>query len=134
MSTYKSALRSTLKAERKAYGFTLVIWGGATVTSGVQGPTTTLEGISYVGGALAAMAAVILLTVHVAGAPDRPESDRLALGAIHAISVACAIGGAWLAAELVRPVWLAYLVAGAVVTTAYQLLAALVSTLTAPEH
>lgn len=87
MRRYLSSLRATLDAERKAYGFTLVIWGGATMTSSIHGSPSAVEGVAYLGGALVSMGAVILLTLGVAEPPGGEGRSRLSLGAVHLVSV-----------------------------------------------
>lgn len=127
--TYRSVLRSTLEAERKAYGFTLAIWGGATMAASVHGAASGVEGLAYVAGALASMGLVILFTQHSTATAEEPPSTGLSPGSVHVFSVAAAVGGAWLGARLFHPGWLAYLAAGSVAAMAYQLLVPLESLL-----
>jgi hypothetical protein len=120
---YRASLRDALAAEGKAYGFALVTWGTASLTSAARGTPDAPQAIAYVGGALAAMALVIFATYAGAGEQltGEPPGRRLAWGAVHLVSVAAGLAAGWGAAELVVPKWGAFLGAGAAATLVYQL-------------
>lgn len=119
---YRTALRTGLAGEVKAYGFALVIWSGGTLTTATHGQPTPLDALAYVGGALAGMVSVILVTFGgpVATWEVRPL-PRYAFGALHIGSVLVALLVAWAAGTL-NPSALGFLAAGFTGTVTYQVL------------
>jgi hypothetical protein len=132
---YRTSLRSALASEAKAYGFTLVIWGTASLATAARGTPKSGEVLGYVVGAFAAMGLVILATYAGTGEEmsGDPPQRRLAWGAIHLVSVAAGLAAGWGAAELIDPRWLAFLAAGGVATLVFQLVLGLEVALSARE-
>lgn len=122
LEDYRIALRTAVSSESKAYGFTLVVWGTAALTTSEQGPPGRAGTVAYLGGLLGGMAVVVLLAL---GGPTATWSTshlrRYAAGAIHVVSVAAATAAGWGCAVLVERKWLAYLVAGFFASLVYQL-------------
>ncbi len=123
---YRTALRAAVSSESKAYGFTLVIWGTGALAMSARGTPGTCGAVSYIGGALVAMAAVVMASF---GGPmatwTSTELRRLAWGAVHLGSVAVAMAAGWGAAEAISLKWLAYFTAGLAAALLYQLVLAL---------
>jgi hypothetical protein len=121
---YREALRSILSTETKAYGFALVVWGTATLTEAERGSPGKMGVIAFVGGALAVMGAVTLVTV---GGPfarwrqRRQQSPRYAIGSVHVLSVAAAVGAGWAVTLVVKDKALAYLTSSVTAVLIYQL-------------
>lgn len=127
MHQYRQALRSILSTEAKAYGFTLVIWGTGMLTEAQRGRPSRLGVIAFVGGALLAMAVVIIATL---GGPmshwgHRKTRAQHAIGSVHLISVAAAIASGWALTLLVPSRTLAYLVAAGTAVFVYQIVVGL---------
>lgn len=98
---YRLGLRAAVASSSKAYGFTLVIWSTAALTVSHHGIPKAGEAFAFLGGALAAMATIILASF---GGWRATFSDiglvRRAYGAIHLVSVVVAVLIGWLAATL----------------------------------
>ena len=101
LEDYRTALRTAISSESKAYGFTLVVWGTAALATSEQGPPGRADTVAYLGGLLGGMALVILLAL---GGPTGTWSashlPRYAAGAIHALSVGAAAAAGWGSAAL----------------------------------
>ena len=96
MWSFKRSLRSALASEAKAYGFTLVIWGTGAMVVGNQGFPSPFQVFAFVGGALTAMALVLMIAFGDLRRPWREEDpERYAFGAIHIVSVVSALLVAW---------------------------------------
>jgi hypothetical protein len=123
---YREALRVVVAGESKAYGFTLVIWGTGTITLAQHGSPRAIDVMAFVGGALAAIAAVIATSYGGLDVELEPKSARQrAAGAIHVSSVALAIACAWVLTTPVGIRWLAYGIAGTSACLIYQLVVGL---------
>ena len=123
MTKYRRALAAALREEAKAYGFTLVVWGAAALATAEQHLPTAYAALAYVGGALGAMALIMLVAF---GVPPEPERDarrqQFGFGGIRVLAVPVALGLAWAFAATITTQWLAFLVVGFVSSLAYQLL------------
>jgi hypothetical protein len=112
-----------IAAESKAYGFALVLWGTGAVVESSRGRPTLSGAIAYVGGALVAMALVVLATF---GGPlgtwQARSYRRYAAGAVHLVSTAAAIGSGAGVAAAIGTGSLAFLGAGFTAVLVYQLL------------
>jgi hypothetical protein len=120
---YRDAMRSVIVGESKAYGFTLVVWGTGALTIAERGLPGRAGTVAFLGGLLAGVLVAAVVAFGDLGAvwPRRRAGLRqYAGGLIHIASVGSAVTLGWLSALLVPPVWLAYLVAGAVASTTYQ--------------
>jgi hypothetical protein len=99
--SYRLALRAAVAGGSKAYGFTLVIWTTAALTVSRHGIPGDGEAFAFLGGALAGMATIVIVSF---GGWRARWSDvglvRRAYGAIHLVSVIAAVLIGWLASTL----------------------------------
>jgi len=120
---YREALRHCIASESKAYGFTLVIWTSAALVMADRGLPGRLGALAYLGGALAAMSIVVLISF---GGPEATWENRpmprFAFGAVHVGSVVLAVLAAWLVGSLVPVHGWSFLASGFTAAMAYQLL------------
>lgn len=106
LGRYRSALRWTISAEAKAYGFTLLIWATGTLLFYEHGFPRPYEVLLFVSGALSGMALTVL--VAFGGRPfavwrQGEEPRRFAYGAVHIVAVFAGVLAAWgIAAALPR--------------------------------
>lgn len=99
-----------LTGETRAYGFALVVWTTAALTQAERGSPERLGAVAYVGGALAAMALVILATFGgvTEVVPTKARRRQRAIGAVHLASVGIAIAAGWAVAVAIPTKWAAY--------------------------
>ena len=122
MSTLQAALSRALASKAEMYGFPLIVWSSGALQShrfGVPG----LGGVlAYAGGALVAMAIMILVTCRSfrCPLPKRDPSVR-AFGGIHVVSVLGSIVAGWAAARMLEG-WLAFFVASLVTILVFEVL------------
>jgi hypothetical protein len=135
LTDYRSALGTALSSESKAYGFALVVWGGGSLLTAERGLPGRFGAVGYVAGLLLGVA----LSIGVA--QSGPASDwaaqarrRLGAGAVHLLSVAVALAGAWGVALAVASHWLSYFLAGTVGGLVYQLVLGLEVAVTASQQ
>lgn len=120
---YRKALRVALRGETKAYGFALIIWGNGALAINEHGVPDAAAAIAYIGGALAAMALVLLIAFDGPARPGRGSpSQHIGLGGIHVIAVPVAIAVGWCLSGVIDSSWLAFLASSFGAVTAYQLL------------
>lgn len=121
---YRTALRVSLGAESKAYGFTLVIWATGAMTMSRHGSPGASGVVGFIGGALFGMAVIILVSFGGPVSTWKPTRlHRYALGAVHVISVAGAVTAGWATGYLPSTI-AAFSVAPAVAVVVYQLILA----------
>jgi hypothetical protein len=122
LDDYRTALKSAVSSESKAYGFTLVVWGAASLVMSRHGLAGLSGTVAYIGGLLAGMSIAVLVAL---GGPFKTWTSmslrRYAIGAIHLGSVAAGMGAGYAAALVIRPHWAAYLGAGLAAGLVYQL-------------
>jgi hypothetical protein len=116
-------LRAALSGESKAYGFALVVWGSGALAVDKRGMPHPFGVLAYVGGALLATIAVLLVSF---GGPTGDfharRLHRLAFGGLHIVSIAGALAIALLASSVIRPRVLAFLLTGFGASIVYHLL------------
>jgi hypothetical protein len=122
LADYRSALRTALSSESKAYGFTLAVWGSGSLLMSERGLPGRSGTVAFVAGVLAGVAGSI--TIALGG----PASDwasnarrRIGGGAVHLLSVGTALAAAWIIGAGITVHWLAYLLAGIAAGLLYQL-------------
>lgn len=119
---YRTALRSAVSSEAKAYGFTLVIWGTGALLVYEQGTPRPYEVLLFAAGALAAMTIAVLAAF---GGPratwTEEEPLRYAFGALRVVSVIAALLVGWLVAAVLGET-AAYLLAPFASVSLFQLL------------
>ncbi len=120
MSTFRAALSRALASKAEMYGFPLIVWSSGALQShrfGVPG----VEGVlAFAGGALVAMAVVIVVTCRglTCPLPKRDPSIR-AFGGIHVISVLGSIVCGWAVALAVSG-WVAFFVSALVTVLVFE--------------
>lgn len=120
---YRLALRAAIASESKAYGFTLVIWSDGALAIAQHGTPDPLSCFAYLGGALLAMALVVLATFGgPSGKWEAKPLPRYAFGAAHLGSVLIAVLASWGVASAIRPAPPAFACAGFTGALAFQLL------------
>lgn len=123
MHRYRAALREAVSGESKAYGFTLVVWTTGALVADERGMPGRLDAVGYLGGILAAMAIVVLVSFGGLTTEWRVRThSRLAFGAIHLASVPAAVASGWAVASAAGPPALAFSLAGFVAALVYQFL------------
>jgi hypothetical protein len=123
MNRYRRALAAALRAEAKAYGFTLVVWGAAALCAAERDFPSAYGAVAYVGGALGAMALIMVVAFGLPPEPARgAQQQYFGFGGIHVLAVPVALGIAWALSATITSQWLAFLVVGFVSSLAYQLL------------
>lgn len=136
LARYRTALRTAVSQESKAYGFTLVVWSTGALAMSEQGAPGRSGAVAYLGGLLGGMLLVVLIAFgHPAHALRGSRFRRYAGGAIHIASVGAAVAAGWACAAVLSPKWLAYLSAGGLSSFVYQMVLGLemVATLV-PDH
>jgi hypothetical protein len=121
---YRDALRKTLKTETKAFGFTLVIWGTGALTEAQRGAPNKVAVVGFIGGALASMAVVILVTLGGPSARWNPQpkpSTQYALGSLHLFSICFAVSAGWAVTVWITNQTFAYTASSATAVMLYQL-------------
>lgn len=115
---YRDALRDALRGETKAYGFALVVWATGELVGEGHGPPQASGVIAFVGGILAAMAAVL---IGAFGGPARTEhraaQQHFGFGGVHIVAVPVAIGVGWALEVAIAAHWEAYLAAEVLLTS-----------------
>lgn len=95
MSGLLRALRFALSRQANAYGFTLIVWGTGGIAESRLGGPNPEEVLAFVGGALAAAVAVLVLVFGISSVFRAREPRRRVYSAMHLLSVPAAIGSGW---------------------------------------
>ena len=124
MTTYPSALRTTLRATAAAYGYTLAIGTTAVATMDAHGSPTTGDLFLFVGGGLAGFA-ILEMLLQLLGSKDdeSPEHTFPFAGALNLLAVSIALAGAVLVVDALDSA-LVWLLAPMTATILYMLLVA----------
>jgi hypothetical protein len=122
VDTLQTALSRALASKAEMYGFPLIVWSSGALQSHRFGIPGLGEVLAYAGGALVAMAIVILVTCRSlrCALPKRDPSVR-AFGGIHVVSVMGSIVAGWAAARALEG-WLAFFVASLATILAFEVL------------
>ncbi len=118
-------LAANLAREAEAYGYTLSIWGGGALLIDAYGIPGLAGVVAYLVGALAGFAA--LATVAFRGffesATVETSESVVVASMVHVVSTAGSLAAAFAVSHLLRPpALLAFVLAGVLVTVAYNLL------------
>ena len=125
LNHYRNRLRVTLGSSAAPYGYTLATWTSGAVLANARGVPNAVAALTFMVGAVLGFALVGALafggvTKHF----DRDHGETpLVWGSFHFLSVAAAIGGAWLVSYLVQS-FLSWPLGGFVYTSVYLLGAA----------
>ena len=125
LNHYRNRLRVTLGSSAAPYGYTLATWTSGAVLTHAQGLPDAAAALAFMVGAVLGFAFVGALafggvTKHF----DRDHGDApLVWGSFHFLSVAVAIGGAWMVSYFVQS-FLSWPLGGFAATTLYLLTAA----------
>ena len=125
LNHYRNRLRVTLGSSAAPYGYTLATWTSGAVLANARGVPNAVAALTFMVGAVLGFALVGALafggvTKHF----DRDHGEApLVWGSFHFLSVAAAIGGAWLVPYLVQS-FLSWPLGGFVYTSIYFLGAA----------
>src|ERR671919_2958631 len=104
LNHYRNRLRVTLGSSAAPYGYTLATWTSGAVLTSARGLPNAAAALTFMVGAVLGFAFVGALafggvTAHF----DRdPGETPLVWGSFHFLSVAAAIGGAWLVSYFVK--------------------------------
>ena len=122
MSELQTALSRALASKAEMYGFPLIVWSSGALQIHRFGVPGISGVIAYAGGALVAMALMILITCRgfLRPLPKRDPTVR-AFGGIHVVSVLGSIVAGWAVARAVHG-WLAFFVASLVTILVFEAL------------
>lgn len=94
---YRSDLRNVVGSSATAYGYTLTVWSTGSILSYAYGPPSPPLVFAFFGGAVLAFALIGALAFGDVTALPVGEANRTELwGSFHFLSVALAVGAAWL--------------------------------------
>ena len=121
---YRNRLRVTLGSSAAPYGYTLATWTSGAVLTNARGVPNVAAALTFMVGAILGFAFVGALAF--GGVTKHFERDHgetpLVWGSFHFLSVAVAIGGAWLVSYFVEG-FLSWPLGGFVATSVYLLVA-----------
>ena len=129
LNHYRNRLRVTLGSSAAPYGYTLATWTSGAVLTNARGIPNAAAALTFMIGAVLGFVFVGALAFGGVSAHfDRaPGEAPLVWGSFHFLSIAVAIGGAWVVSYFVES-FLAWPLGGFVATALYLLVAAAEST------
>ncbi len=124
LNHYRNRLRVTLGSSAAPYGYTLATWTSGAILTNARGIPNGAAALTFMVGAVLGFAFVGALAFGgVARHFDRDHGEAsLVWGSFHFLSVAAAIGGAWLVSYFVQS-FLSWPLGGFVATSVYLLVA-----------
>jgi hypothetical protein len=122
MGRYRHSLKIAVSHEAKAYGFALVVWTTGALVIAEHGLPGRFGSLAYLGGTLAGMTAVVLVSLGGPTATWRATARwRFGYGAVHIGSVGVAVAAGWGMGAVLHDKAAAFGSAAVVATVVYQL-------------